>query len=244
MRVGETGVPVQVSAALAARLAELSRALEATDLSAALRHVATLSASLVPGTLAASVTLWRDGAPYTFSASADQILEVDDAQYDEQAGPCLEAAEKDDAVLVDDIAAHRTCWPAFTAAAARRGVRSALSLPLKVADQVVGSLNLYGSEQGAFNDAGVDLARVVAAHGGVAAVNSAVLFEARDLAGQLQQALQSRATIDQAIGIVMATRRVGSSEAFQLLTRQSQNTNRPLRDVAAELVRQADRPRS
>jgi AmiR/NasT family two-component response regulator len=57
--------------------------------------------------------------------------------------------------------------------------------------------------------------------------------------------MESRAVIEQAKGIVMADRRRTADEAFRILTKLSQDTNRKLRDVAAALVaRAAEPPRS
>ncbi|MEV5595722.1 ANTAR domain-containing protein [Streptomyces sp. NPDC052496] len=56
---------------------------------------------------------------------------------------------------------------------------------------------------------------------------------------QLKAAQGSRATIDQAVGIVMVERRIAPDDAFQLLVALSQRTNVKLRNVAAALVRRA-----
>ena len=53
----------------------------------------------------------------------------------------------------------------------------------------------------------------------------------------LRRALETRAVIDQAKGIVMATCACGPEEAFEILTAQSQHENRKVRTIAAELVR-------
>src|SRR5437773_866927 len=63
-------------------------------------------------------------------------------------------------------------------------------------------------------------------------------FEARDLATQLEQALQSRAVIDHAIGIIMAESRCDADQAFAMLSRASNNRNIKLRDLATEIVMQ------
>jgi len=58
---------------------------------------------------------------------------------------------------------------------------------------------------------------------------------------QLRYALTSRATIEQAKGIVMSERHCTPDEAFDILVRLSQNSNVPLRDVARALVYQQQR---
>jgi hypothetical protein len=55
-------------------------------------------------------------------------------------------------------------------------------------------------------------------------------------AEQMDEALRSSRTIGAAIGLVMANRGVGQDEAFLILKRASQNNNRKVRDLAAELV--------
>ena len=54
--------------------------------------------------------------------------------------------------------------------------------------------------------------------------------------GQLKDALISRATIEQAKGILMATSKVGPDGAFEVLKHASQRENMKLRDIAARIV--------
>ena len=65
---------------------------------------------------------------------------------------------------------------------------------------------------------------------------SAVLDALRAENEELRAALESRATIEQAKGIVMATMHCTPDEAFDLLRQQSQHENRKLRDIARDLV--------
>jgi len=88
----------------------------------------------------------------------------------------------------------------------------------------------------------VSIAEIVAAHAGMASQVAAALFGHRDLAQQLREAMQSRAVIEQAKGIVMAQQRCTVDEAFERLTKVSQNSNRKLRDVARALVEEASKP--
>ncbi|HJZ06726.1 MAG TPA: ANTAR domain-containing protein, partial [Trebonia sp.] len=67
--------------------------------------------------------------------------------------------------------------------------------------------------------------------------------KARTLAEHLHKALDSRALIDQAIGIVMSRRGIGAEQAFDELSRESQNNNIKLRDLAGRIVENAGRQR-
>jgi AmiR/NasT family two-component response regulator len=61
----------------------------------------------------------------------------------------------------------------------------------------------------------------------------------RELAEQLQRAMASRAVIEQAKGVISAVRGVDPEQAFTLLSRRSQDTNRKLAELAGEVVRSA-----
>jgi AmiR/NasT family two-component response regulator len=77
-----------------------------------------------------------------------------------------------------------------------------------------------------------------------AIANARRYAEARRLAEQLTQALDSRAVIDQARGILMERRGINAEEAFGELIRESQNTNTKLREVAARLTDSLPRHRA
>ena len=62
----------------------------------------------------------------------------------------------------------------------------------------------------------------------------------REHAEHLKEALRSARTIATAMGIIMAVREVDETQAFILLSKASQNSNRKLRAVAGELVSTRD----
>ena len=65
---------------------------------------------------------------------------------------------------------------------------------------------------------------------------------ARDLADNLQAALESRAVIDQAKGVLVERYELTPDQAFQLLARASMNANRKVRDIADHLVHTGELP--
>jgi AmiR/NasT family two-component response regulator len=67
---------------------------------------------------------------------------------------------------------------------------------------------------------------------------------ARDLARNLEVALESRAVIDQAKGILMERHKLTADQAFQVLVEVSSRTNTKLRGIADELVRTGELPAS
>jgi GAF domain-containing protein len=205
-----------------------------------LLRVAWLACRVTAADLA-GMTLLMDGKPATGVFTDPATPEIDAAQYEAGRGPCLDAFRDQKAYRIDSIAADDR-WPEFTRDAARHGVTATLSLPLSARGESMGALNLY-SRSRAFDDAAAEAVEVFARQAAIVLANAQVYWEARQLGENLREALRSRASIDQAIGIVMADGGRTPEQAFQLLVKVSQRENRKLRDVAAELIdRAAARP--
>jgi GAF domain-containing protein len=120
-------------------------------------------------------------------------------------------------------------------------VHSVLALPLVVDHRVIGAINSYAYGRDAFADHAVQLASQFAGPAAVSVYHAQLLASARDRTARLQRALVSRAVIDQAIGIIRSRSGVSASEAFDRLTRMSQNENIKLHLLAEQLVEAAVR---
>jgi GAF domain-containing protein len=197
----------------------------------------------VPGADMASVSVLRGDAAETVASTSEQVWAIDSEQYAAGEGPCLEAARTGQLVRVG-VAETRERWPAFARSARAAGVGSFLSAPLFIDEKFAGSLNLYGRAPDSFDELDESLLRLYTAAATAAIANARRYAQARRLAENLRRAIESRAVIDQAIGVVMVARQIDAEEAFQVLARESQNTNTKLRDVAARVVAAARRPRS
>jgi GAF domain-containing protein len=219
-----------------AAFAELGRIkYNETDLTGVLDRVAGLARTTLPGAGEVSITLVRDRGPYTAAFTGEMALRLDEFQYEQHGGPCLQAAADKATVSVPDTA-RDTRWPAWSPRAAEGGAGSVLSVGLPILDDISGALNIYGREPAAFDDDTVLLAQTFAGYAAVALTNAHLYHSTATLAQHMQAALESRAVIEQAKGIIMGERRCTADEAFAVLTRVSQDTNRKVRDVAAALV--------
>jgi GAF domain-containing protein len=218
--------------------AELGRIkLGETDLDGVLTQVARLARDTLPGAGEVSITLVRGEKAATAAATGETAVLLDALQYAERAGPCLLAAAGESTVSVPDTAAE-TRWPAWAGHATEAGAGSVLSVGLPILDDVTGSLNIYGAAPNAFDDEAVRLAQAFAGYAAVALGNAHLYDSTANLAEHLRTAMESRAVIEQAKGILMGERRCTADEAFAMLTKVSQDSNRKLRDVAATLVAQ------
>jgi GAF domain-containing protein len=184
---------------------------------------------------AAAVTIAAGGQALTFAASDPRIVELHRLQFDSGEGLAAETLLYNEPRRVDDTAAEPR-WPAFCRAAANAGFGSCLVLPLRTDRRPAGAVTLYGQERHAFQGAAHDLALTFAAQGGAAVHNAALYRECCRMVDNLHIALESQATIEQAKGILHAEFDVPPEEAFQLLSRFSQNTNRKVREICADLV--------
>jgi GAF domain-containing protein len=185
-----------------------------------------------------SVTMHRGGTPVTVASSGALAEAVDERQYAVDAGPCLDAARTGRMLVVSDFATEDR-WPEYVPKAREAGVGSSLSVPLLLDDRPIGAFNAYARAARAFdNPKAHRLAEDLAAYAGIVLNNAELYFTATSRADQLAMAMQSRAVIEQAKGILMAGRRCGADEAFDILVRLSQQSHRKLRDVAAALVRE------
>ena len=220
-------------------IAELSRLLvneEALD--DTLQRVADLACSNVRGADVAGVTLLRDGKPTTAVFTDPTSPEVDSAQYETGVGPCLDAFRHQQVFRIDSTEDDEQ-WPPFSQAALEHGIRSTISLPLGVRGNGIGALNLYSKQPAAFSDEEERIGMMFATQASVALANAQLYDSAYRMTQQLQEALTSRAVIDQAKGMLMAQHGVGADEAFNILRTTSQRENRKLRELAQELVGRA-----
>lgn len=208
--------------------------LVATDLSETHLEMCRIAVHAVPPAEGASVTTYPEGRPAAV-ASDKWAQDLDELQFEEHEGPCLDAYRTGNAFRVRDFESE-TRWPFYSKQAVRKGANSMVSVPLTAQGNVVGALNLYSRTTNAFDAEATALAHVVAGQVGLASQVSAAFFRHRDLADQLADAMKSRAIIEQAKGIVMADRRCDAEEAFAILREMSQRDHRKLRDVAQGVV--------
>jgi transcriptional regulator with GAF, ATPase, and Fis domain len=225
----------EVTGALQSLTATLATA---DDFAALLHQMCAQVVHAVPGVDEATITLLTDQQPSTAASTSDVVTGLDRDQYTAGDGPCLEAASSGELVRVSVGDAARK-WPEFARDAAAAGFGSFLSAPLIVNEEHAGAVNCYSRQGGGFAELDEKLLELYTSAATATLRVYGRYQQARDTAEQLRVALQSRAVIDQAKGILMAVRQIGADEAFTLLVEQSQRENRKLRDLAGRLVSQA-----
>jgi GAF domain-containing protein len=228
-------------AGLAAGLAGLANLVaDSGTLEELLTQVATFAMLAVSGADGAGVTMLESGQADTIVASSTFVRDIDSIQYRIGEGPCISAAAAGLTAGSGSLGEDES-WPAFGPRAAKLGVHSALSLALVLNGEVLGALNMYAYERDAFGQGSRRTGELFAALAAVAVYNARVLDQAQRATAQIQVALTSRSTIDQAIGIIMGRSGLTAEEAFVRLRIVSQRDHIKLAIVAANLVAEAVR---
>ncbi|SHM80154.1 GAF and ANTAR domain-containing protein [Actinacidiphila paucisporea] len=209
--------------------------LDTDTLDAFLGALAHHALDLAPNATGCGVTLERQGRPVTVSSAGPTATELDEAQYGQDDGPCLQAMRTGTTISVPDTLNEKR-WGTYPAYAATHGARSSLSLPIAPHTHTAGALNLYAPHPHAFDTTDHQPLHLLAAQATGAIALAQRLSDARQFTDDLHTALQSRTTIDQAIGIIMGQQRCTPDHAFTILRSASQHRNTKLRDLCAELI--------
>jgi GAF domain-containing protein len=171
----------------------------------------------------------------TPAASHETLRRIDELQFELGEGPCLDALRQSDVITVTDLAEDPR-WPRWGPhIAGELDIHSSMSFRLFTDGEIMGALNLYATEVGAFTHDDVLDGLILAAHAAVAL--AATLEE-----DQLHRALDTRRMIGEALGMLRERFGISSDQAFGVLRRVSSQHNIKLHHVARQLVETGSLP--
>lgn len=186
---------------------------------------------------------------HVLAASSERARDLEVFQAQREQGPCLDCYRSGEPVSVPDLSGERTRWPAFTAAAAAGGFTSVHALPLRLREQTLGALGLFGTSPGELNGQDLVLGQALADVASAALVQGRAASDAtRDptadatadvpaVTGQrLQAALSARVAVEQAKGVLAHSGGLDMQEAFARLRRYAADHGQRLSDVARRVV--------
>ncbi|WP_234543234.1 GAF and ANTAR domain-containing protein [Streptomyces shenzhenensis] len=213
----------------AEQMASMARELLAQDsVDATLARITASATELVEGCDAAGILVLHEARVETLAPTDQLVADSDRLQQRLGEGPCFDTAHSsrgDRVFRIADLTGERQRWPAFAPEAHRLGIGSMMGFLLYTEDDDFGALNLYSHKPGAFTEASELAGWLLASH-------AAVAFSSARTHAQLEQALTTRHTIGEAMGIIMGSHRLTEEEAFNVLRRYSQANNIKLREVA------------
>ncbi len=218
-----------------AALDELGRMLLAEHtVPSVLQRIVDLVAQAMPAGAEVSITLVRGDRPTTAAFTGQLADDLDETQYERGYGPCLDAAAAGQFTEITD-ARTEDRWPEYVPTFLERGALSSLAAPVP-APHLTAGLNVYARKARAFTDDDRSALMSFAAYAGAVLTNMDALQDARDLAENMQKAMEFRAVIEQAKGILVERYKLTTEQGFRLLSDASMHTNRKLRDLAENLV--------
>lgn len=196
----------------------------------------------VLGVDGAAVSVAEDGEPLSLVAATDgAVAGVEARQLEAGRGPCWEAFEAGDPVVVDDLASE-TRWDDWCELARNAGFSAVAGIPMPVAERRIGALDLYHRAVHAWTSEELRVAQVLADTASGYIVNTTELTRSRTLADQLQRALDSRVIVEQAKGVLVERRGVSPDEAFGVLRTYARSHSMRLHEVCRQVVEEQLRP--
>ena len=212
--------------------------LDSPDVGEFLANFSALAAAgltTATNTVMCGVTVIRRKLGVVAASSDEWAGALDKLQNSFGDGPCLTALRHRSTVHVPDTGAE-TRWPDYMAAVSLAGIGSILAVALELAGEAEAVMNLYSVNTHGFSGPDITAAESFAEHAATSLRLALRIAHLRHTRDDLTAAMQSRTTIDMAVGVVMAQNRCGRDAAFRVLTQASSHRNVKLRDIAAGVV--------
>lgn len=219
---------------MARALAEAARSINATHtMEETLDAIVRATQVSVPGFDHVGISIVHGKEKIETKAATGQLVwDLDALQYGLMEGPSVDSLKKEPTVSAPHLR-HDQRWPRYVPKAVEHGVLSQLAYRLYADGHTLGGLNLYSTRSESLHDGACEIGELFAAH--------ATLALGRIIEEEtLTHALATRTVIGQAVGLTMARFEITSERAFQFLVRASSTSNIKLRDIAEEVVSQAD----
>jgi transcriptional regulator with GAF, ATPase, and Fis domain len=172
------------------------------------------------------------------AASTEQAKVVELFQIQNDQGPCVDCYRTGQVVAIGDLRSDPATarWPQFATAATEVGFIGVHAIPMRLRDQVIGTLNLFGRAPDGVNPAVAVAGRALVDVATIGILQERAIHQQEVVAGQLQVALNSRVIIEQAKGILAERLQTTPDEAFLILRRYARDHNRPLTELAGDVI--------
>ncbi|SDF08702.1 GAF domain-containing protein [Blastococcus fimeti] len=176
------------------------------------------------------------GVLHVVAASSERTRQLELFQVQSDDGPCRDCYLDGTPVSVPDLRTEADRWPRFAPAALQAGFASVHAVPMRLRDQVLGALGLFGTTPGPLDPDDLSLGQALADVASVALVQDKEKSDQRSVNEQLQSALQSRIVLEQAKGVLAQQGGLQMDEAFVALRRYARDHNLRLTAVAEAVV--------
>ena len=170
------------------------------------------------------------------AASTEQTRLLELFQLETYEGPCVDCFDTGRPVAIADLATAADRWPNFVPKALASGFASVHALPMRLRTDVLGALNLFGTQTGPLPEETIQLGQALADVATIGLLQVRALLRRETLVEQLQTALNSRIIIEQANGVIAERHNTDMAAAFALIRAAARNGNHRLSDLARDIV--------
>ncbi|GAA1542339.1 GAF and ANTAR domain-containing protein [Nocardioides humi] len=163
-----------------------------------------------------------------------RLLELFELQNEQ--GPCLDCYRTGAQVSEPSAAAQARRWPVMAKGLRALGLGAVHAVPLRLREQTVGALNLFGVSASPLPQDDLQVAQALADVATISLLQHRAAEANERLATQLQTALNSRIAIEQAKGVIAQYASVDMDLAFKRLREHARRTQQALTEVAAAVA--------
>jgi transcriptional regulator with GAF, ATPase, and Fis domain len=210
-------------------------------LEAALQRIVETADALFQVDGTALMLVDRDQVLRNLAVSHQRATLLEQLQAEHGEGPCVDAYDHKQPAQADDLDREER-WPAFSPAAARRGLVAVLASPIPYSTEAVGVVAVFASAPHAWDQAEQEAIVAFTDLAAMLILNAMEASEQGRVAVELQGALDSRVVIEQAKGVLVGRHGLSPREAFERLRGFARDQRRPLTEVAEAVVAAAQRP--
>lgn len=199
-------------------------------------HALTVTAAAALDVDGAGITLHMPSGDTEYVTATDPVsLQVEEQQDALKQGACIDAIHSGEVVAVGDLA-NESRWPEYRPAVLEAGFHAVAGVPIPFQGRNLGAINLYANSSRAWTTDEFDAARLLAGLAAGYLINTHLLATTQTLAGQLQQALNSRIIIEQAKGLLAGRHAMTPDAAFEIMRGFARSSRMKIHDVASRVV--------
>jgi hypothetical protein len=194
--------------------------------------------TMLPVTAAGVLLADHRGEPQVVAATSLGAQLIQAAQVRSGRGPGFDCHRLRTPVSAPDLpGADRDRWPGFADEARRAGFAAVHAFPMRLRTDCLGALSLFRPRPGELPAETVDTAQAFAGVASIGLLQERAIRHGQGVAGQLQDALQSRIETEQAKGLIAGRHGIDVEAAFALLRGAARSRRQRVSDLAAAVVR-------
>jgi hypothetical protein len=197
----------------------------------------------LPGVAAAAISLVYDGTNIgTLGASSAAARTYDELQFILGEGPCLDSVAYRGAVVITDLTdPHEVRWPLYGPALLAHHIRGVTAMPIVVAGEYVGALDLFRTDPGHWDDdqwAAASMAADLATLPLLDLLDDDLRAAASDpdSTAWIELHLLARTEVAQASGMLIAQLNIGSAQALIRLRAHAYASGVSATEIARDII--------